>query len=527
MAEMHSPVSYSPDALAGAGWPRSTRLCRIVQMHSSVPNDPNALVSLLDPEFLQKMSPFPDEILANILSRLPVKCLLRSRCASKSWLALISTSYFVKLHLNRSVQTKSNLDLLLWDGDTYRVDFDSLDDTVFQPIDVDNHPLRCYKNYETLWGSCDGLLCMSNPIGDVILWNPSTRKSINLPYTPTEFSSEKKVLENTRRERVYQLGYDNINGDYKVVRLVVLYGSQFKDFEVKVYSLKSNSWHKSENCLHCPDFNRTGNSIAGGAMHWISDVISDSKKESSIVAFDLGTEKYRVIPPPPEFFGLDSSLYLDNLEGCLSLSYQYQSMSVDVFLLKEYGGKSEYWSKFVTISPTIPFTSVYTVKPIAYSKCGKKVLLDLDFEILVWYHLEHDSLEEIWVDGMKKFLDVLTCVESLVSVDVAADVTNSNAKKKLHKKEDNNIFWVLQEQLLIKGVQFGAIIPIRLVRYNLEQESVEEIMIHGMDLFIQVLTFVESLSSSVDVAAAVTNANAKRIFMKKRIIICHSSDKLR
>ncbi|XP_047339499.1 F-box protein CPR1-like [Impatiens glandulifera] len=487
MAQMHSSVPDGLDALAGAGWPKCTRRYRIAQMHSPVPDGPEALACA---GCLQKMSPFPDEILANILSRLPVKCLLRSRCVSKSWLALISTSYFVKLHLNRSVQTKSNLDLLLWDGDTYRVDFDSLDDTVFQPIDVDNHPLRCYKNYETLWGSCDGLLCMSNPIGDVILWNPSTRKSINLPYTPTEFFSEKKVLENTRRERVYQLGYDNINGDYKVVRLVVLYGSQ------------------------------TGNSIAGGAMHWISDVISDSKKESSIVAFDLGTEKYRVIPPPPEFFGLDSSLYLDNLEGCLSLSYQYQSMSVDVFLLKEYGGKSEYWSKFVTISPTIPFTSVYTVKPIAYSKCGKKVLLDLDFEILVWYHLEHDSLEEIWVDGMKKFLDVLTCVESLVSVDVAADVTNSNAKKKLHKKEDNNIFWVLQEQLLIKGVQFGAIIPIRLVRYNLEQESVEEIMIHGMDLFIQVLTFVESLSSSVDVAAAVTNANAKRIFMKKRIIIC-------
>ncbi|XP_047339481.1 F-box protein CPR1-like [Impatiens glandulifera] len=438
------------------------------------------------------MSPFPDEIIANILSRLPVKCLLRSRCVSKPWLALISTSYFVKLHLNRSVQTKSNLDLLLWDGDTYRVDFDSLDNDVIQPIDVDNHPLRCYKNYETLWGSCDGLLCMSNPNGDVILWNPSTRKSIKLPYTPTEIASEKKVFGNTRRERVYQLGYDNINGDYKVVRLVVLYGSDFQDFEVKVYSLKSNSWHKSENCLHCPDFNRTGNSIAGGAVHWISDVMLDSKKESSIVAFDIRTEKYRVIPPP-EFCGIDSGLYLDNLEGCLSLSYQYQSTSVDVFLLKEYGGKSEYWSKFVTISPTIQFPSVYAVKPIAYSKSGKKVLLDLNFKILVWYNLEQDSFEEIWVDGMNKFLDVLTCVESLVSVDVAAAVTNSNAKKNLHKKEENNMnnflskgfklkrrggggvmqrideefqiimveAKVLQEQLLIKEVQVGAIIPIR------------------------------------------------------------------
>ncbi|XP_047339496.1 F-box protein CPR1-like [Impatiens glandulifera] len=339
------------------------------------------------------MSPFPDEILANILSRLPVKCLLRSRCVSKPWLALISSSYFIKLHLNRSVQTKSNLGLLMWKGNSYRVNNDSLDNGVLQPIEVDNHPLRCYKNFGTF----------GDPVVSVVI------------------------------------AKDARGGD--------------ACFEVKVYSLKSNSWRKSENCLHCPDLISTGGSIAGGAMHWISNVISDSEKESLIVAFDFRTKKYRLIPQP-EFRGLNSYLYLDNLRGCLSLSCQYQSMNVDLFLLKEYGENSEYWSKFVTMSPITPFGIVHVVKPIAYSKSGKKVLLEVYFQRFVWYNLEQESVEEIKVHDMDDYFEVFTCMESLVSVNVAADVTNANAMKNLHEKEENNM-----NNSFIEGAQKMSLIP--------------------------------------------------------------------
>ncbi|XP_047339506.1 F-box protein CPR1-like [Impatiens glandulifera] len=170
-------------------------------------------------------------------------------------------------------------------------------------------------------------------------------------------------------------------------------------------------------------------------MHWISNVISDSEKESLIVAFDFRTEKYRLIPQP-EFRGLNSYLYLDNLRGCLSLSCQYQSMNVDLFLLKEYGKNSEYWSKFVTMSPITPLGIVHVVKPIAYSKS------------------EQESVEEIRVHDMDDNFEVFTCMESLVSVNVAADVTNANAMKNLHEKEENNM-----NNSFIEGAQVSAIIP--------------------------------------------------------------------
>lgn len=43
-----------------------------------------------------------DKIVVNILSRLPVKTLLRCKLVSKSWLSIISSRDFIKTHLSRS-----------------------------------------------------------------------------------------------------------------------------------------------------------------------------------------------------------------------------------------------------------------------------------------------------------------------------------------------------------------------------------------------------------------------------------------
>ncbi|XP_047339484.1 F-box protein CPR1-like [Impatiens glandulifera] len=364
------------------------------------------------------MSLLPDEILADILCRLPVKCLLRLRCVSKFWLSLISSSHFVKLHLSRSVQTKNNLRIFMWKDNIYRVDFDPLNEGFLQPAAVDYLPLSCpvmslimemrFSDYDydggiLLCGSCDGLLCVSNAISinTVLLWNPSTRKSIKLPYPFVDLRDKYDIVYNC----IYRFGYDNTNDDYKVVR-IVFHLNIFKalictDYELNVYSLKSNLWHTSETFPHCPKLESFGDSIVSGALHWISisSVESDTEKKILIVAFNLGTEKYRVIPPP-EFVGPHFRLNLDNLNGCLSLSCHYESSFVDVFLLKEYGGGNEYWSKLITISPTNHFVSFHTVKPITYSKC------------------EQQSFKEIKDHGMEDLSEVHICLESFVSVDV-------------------------------------------------------------------------------------------------------------
>ncbi|XP_047326006.1 F-box protein CPR1-like [Impatiens glandulifera] len=359
------------------------------------------------------MQTLPNEVLAKVLCRLPVKNLLRLRCVSRSWLALISNPLFVKLHLKRSAKTKINLNLFLSYEGLCRVDFDSVEDSgdLLQQMVIDYNPLR-HQDYRTnIWGSCDGLLCISNVYNlSVFLLNPSTRKFIELPFIPVEVPN----LPNLQTHCYYGFSSDNTNDDYKVVRLVVFRddSGDAADYEVNVYSLRLNSWHKYEKFPNqYPTFDRIGNSIAGGAMHWVSRGEDD---KCCIVAFDFRTGEYRVIPWP-QYHGLIFIFTLSSLGGCLSLTCNYYSEEVEVWLLKEYGEGSEYWSKLITME----LVTIQVVRPVAYSKSGGKVLLELDYETLVWYNLEQRSLEEdIRFHSTEDVIDAASCLESLVSVDV-------------------------------------------------------------------------------------------------------------
>ncbi|KAE9453271.1 hypothetical protein C3L33_14825, partial [Rhododendron williamsianum] len=117
------------------------------------------------------------------------------------------------------------------------MDSDSIEKTVVLDI-----PVTSFEHYTRLWGSCNGLICLSNQEKGIFLWNPSTKKHWKLPVCPIEtvptFSSN--VVN-----AVYGFGYDSVTDDYKVVRVVQHHGVAFMDSEVWVYSLKSNSWKES------------------------------------------------------------------------------------------------------------------------------------------------------------------------------------------------------------------------------------------------------------------------------------------
>ncbi|XP_047335422.1 F-box protein CPR1-like [Impatiens glandulifera] len=399
------------------------------------------------------MSILPDDIRYEILSRLPVKTLLRFRVISRFWLTLIGSPNFIKSHLKQSVKTKNNLNLILGCvspgifnfSRLCRLDLDSVEgDDILQPVEINDNPLRHHLYKNRIWGTCDGLLCLSNTkeailswkpstriivghanhsnihqnnrsiwvidyIDIVVLWNPSTKKSIELPSASIEIKDERRF----DKYRTYGFGYDNTNDDYKVVRVAVLLDVVI-NYEVKVYSLRSNLWHTADKFPNqYPDLSGIGNSVAGGAMHWIS---IDADLNRSILAFDLGLETYRVIQQP-EYRDCEFYSHLDSFEGCLSLTCLYFSGNVDVWLLKQYGGDNEYWSRLITLSEqNIPDTSSYFLRCIVYSKNGKKVLLYMGTD-LVWYNLETRSLEDIRFHSEDDSLEA--CLESLVSVGVA------------------------------------------------------------------------------------------------------------
>jgi hypothetical protein len=146
------------------------------------------------------MTPSPvilcDDLIAEILSLLRVKSLVRFRCVCKSWKTLISDSTFVKLHLKRSSTLYPQFTLIT-EHTTYTsdgVEFDlsvipcpirRLIDNPSFTLSVDSYYMLKDKGCLNVVGSCNGLICLAGHSGNSFtgeyrgywfcIWNPATR----------------------------------------------------------------------------------------------------------------------------------------------------------------------------------------------------------------------------------------------------------------------------------------------------------------------------------------------------------------
>ncbi|MCH98698.1 F-box/kelch-repeat protein, partial [Trifolium medium] len=191
----------------------------------------------------------PEDVIPEILCRLPVKLLLQLRCVCKSWNALISDSKFIKKHLRMS--TTRHLHFLSYLRNKFTLTSYPLN-SVLTNLTTDftqfEYSLNNY-NGDCPWfcthqfiGSCNGILCFANDYtGLVILWNPSIRKFQELPL----FTKPPDVCIHT-----FGFGYDSSTDKYKVV-VVLDYlmqsttnedNSWVTQTEVKVHTLGTNIW---------------------------------------------------------------------------------------------------------------------------------------------------------------------------------------------------------------------------------------------------------------------------------------------
>ncbi|KAJ8526214.1 hypothetical protein K7X08_028691 [Anisodus acutangulus] len=133
---------------------------------------------------------FQEEILMDILNRLPVRSLLRFKCVSKFWATLISEPYFKKKHLNHAKNDQNFQKLLIiqtgFDNeDAFNFYCSSLSSVqAFEDEQKLDWPSTCKLVSCKVLCGCDGLvLLLVTDRRDILflLWNPSTRESIELP----------------------------------------------------------------------------------------------------------------------------------------------------------------------------------------------------------------------------------------------------------------------------------------------------------------------------------------------------------
>ncbi|XP_055962125.1 F-box protein CPR1-like [Mercurialis annua] len=379
------------------------------------------------------MSNLPLEMIADILRRLPPKNLLCCRSVSKPWRSLIDSPTFIYLHLSHSLHTASNLSIILKNSELYSLSFDSP-----HRIKLLDHPLMCYNHSIKILGSCNGLLCISNIVDDIALWNPSIRTYRVLPYLPVELKRYFGMC--SCRVSVFGFGYDCVFHDYKVVRIAQFSGVDRKSFEseVKVFSLRKNFWRRIADMPYCVLYPGENGVYANGALHWLVSRSPDFDVANIIVALDLGVEGYKEVPQP-EFADVQFKTEIGALRGCLCLLANFHYERVDVWVMKEYMVK-ESWRKLISIASQEVIGTLRSLKPLAYSESGNEVLIEHNDVHLFWYDLRRRKVSNIWIQDMPITFKSESCVGSLVAVNANRLLERAHHdfdKKKSRKKRDD------------------------------------------------------------------------------------------
>ncbi|XWS13372.1 hypothetical protein CRYUN_Cryun36dG0032000 [Craigia yunnanensis] len=361
------------------------------------------------------ISQLPPDIIADILSRLPVKSLLRSKCVSKPWRSLISDPQFAKLHLGQS-QKDSNISphrVLVSTNPIQSIDYEAYsgsDDGSKGVLELD-YPAPIEMDPEKdveLLGSCNGLLCVVVDYNkEFILWNPSTRESRPLP----------KPKHRPNGLFVYGLGYDFSTDDYKLIRIARpprRYPAIVSDkAKVEVLSMKTNVWRRIPD-PKTDQMELDGSGIfLNGSLHFLARKVSGLNK---IFSFDLAEEKFQELVPLPD--RLEENHYVAviglGVSGdCLCLFIECGENLYEGWLMKEFGVKSS-WTRLFS-SPVDPWPGYkYWQTALCYTKTGK-VVIDFDGYRLDMYDPKQQRFENFAIRNNWDWFHSITYSESLVS----------------------------------------------------------------------------------------------------------------
>ncbi|KAK4707871.1 hypothetical protein R3W88_028796 [Solanum pinnatisectum] len=274
----------------------------------------------------------PQEILVNILSRLPVRSLVRFKCVSKFCSTLISDPYFTKKHLNRARNDQDSQKLLIYQ----RCPKDSIFSLYCCPLS----PVQQVKDVQKLKLDCPSTLKPRHCIIHCyrikfLLWNPSIRESIVL--SPLGYP-----LDGHSR---FGLGYDSSSGD--------------PNYPNEILALKDGSW-------------RSIDEHPGAIRHWIHGMeylpfihaafhwIEVSRNYFVVFSFNISNEVYGEIPLSEEILSLKpgpDAIGVSVLEGMLCVHsnlFFTGKGTFKVWILKEDGVK-ESWMSFLIIVKDPPY----------------------------------------------------------------------------------------------------------------------------------------------------------------------------
>ncbi|XP_028755896.1 F-box/LRR-repeat/kelch-repeat protein At2g27520-like [Neltuma alba] len=371
----------------------------------------------------------PEDIMTNILTRLPVKSLIRFQCVCKRWKNLFKTPSFIAEHLHHS--SRQNPSLLFEDFGKSDPFCMCLLNREMQVLEVSNDP---FIDFMGLWvctfDSCNGLLCVGvasfSRSLSLLLWNPATRKLSRVPTSVSYFEDE---------EFFVGFGFSPSVDDYKIVKIHVP-GNTGRVNQVEVYSLTTGSWKEVEfGNLNGVAMTSNGFSY-NGAIFWIGSKLGVEEDEDDIdliVSFDIAMEVFILIPLPSSPFSVTNTPYprylavYDNKLALLShtLSEDFKSSLIHLWLMEEGTCASRerwIWTKKYTSCPYLGCLLV----PVTIWKdeivCNVSTLsgpldnIEDDQQKIVFFNLTTNEFKTFHIRKSVMGYGIFNYVESLVSV---------------------------------------------------------------------------------------------------------------
>jgi len=312
-------------------------ICTITDLHDSQ-NDVVCTQPPSETTVKNEAPLLPEEVIFDILLRLPVKSLLQLKCVSKSWKTLISNPQFAKTHLLSSTSFPQLFTSAVKIGDREILSYPMkpLLENPSTPIE----PVAITMSHKyNIFGSCNGLLCLYDSFqSNFRLWNPSINLKSN--RFPIVASFDNKIIGH------HGFGYDQVNDKYKLL-VVLLNKDDFSEKVTRIYTFGENSWTTVPN-FPCNPGMWLGKFVSG-SLNWIIKKDGVNSNQPVILSVDLEKETYGevLLPQHDSNRFCNSMMYV--LSNCLCVCCDHSETQLAVWIMKEYG-VAESWT-VLTIIP--------------------------------------------------------------------------------------------------------------------------------------------------------------------------------
>lgn len=291
-------------------------------------------------------STLPEDIMFEILYRLPVKSLLRFRCVCKTWNKFIITPFFMKNHL--ACQKTSSNKYILYEDDNLCMlltDSDPLFDSnkhskLYYTPQLFMRDVTCKNCDLRVYGVCNGLLCLSDCscIGfNIHLWNPICRKTKRLPEPEISIKDEYGL------NPIFGVSFGYYGDDYKVIAIAYVDNT----YIVSIYSLSTNSWKIISTSFDLEEDDNEDNDIGLFvlATKFVDGTAYMVTSRRVIVYFELNHETIGAIKFPEEFhaIGITMEVYEETIAV---LGHANNYLSMWILRDKSFSSTSSWEKKF-------------------------------------------------------------------------------------------------------------------------------------------------------------------------------------